>query len=236
MLDRNEVNQIKKQNPLLVKKFSRKVNNKYINLRDFIKTDILDYDVINLDIINPGFYMPIIYFNFIMNLTYLEALKLHTLGQVNKSNIIKYTNATSEKYGLYNEINCIINSNNCGYNFVENYEDLKLVVWILPYNEKTTYLRNILDLKKEHLNMLYELKQIYMKKGYTCFVHLATTFVYGLLHFHVIKYDEYRRIYPKDKKGTYILREINLDNLINNISINESYYQEFDISILNVRI
>ena len=94
----------------------------------------------------------------------------------------------------------------------------------------------VTHLEQKHLKLLEALKNRYSKTGQICFVHLATTYIFGMLHFHITSFDEYTRNYPTDEKGTYILREINIDELINTIKLNGRYYNDFNIPILNIRI
>ena len=67
---------------------------------------------------------------------------------ITRNNVIKRIknrnnrNITTREYNQYNNISCLINPDNCGYNIVEIYEIYnpiknydKTVLWIIPYTQ-----------------------------------------------------------------------------------------------------
>ena len=155
-------------------------------------------------------------------------------------------------------INCVyINIGNCGYNFVEKIDNSanKLVVYIVPYgmeinkedntnnfeeykdsrNSRVKYpfLSNNRDLDDRSIPMLTELLNLYVNnKKILCFLHQTSNAVFMCLHFHIIPEDEYRRRFPKEEVGIYISQSIDVNTLINNLTLNSDYYKNSNFSLI----
>ena len=152
-----------------------------------------------------------------------------------------YTQETPDNTVL---IQCIYyNINNCGYNFIEiiDYFANQHTVYVIPIDEdpenqiitSSNYLCNFTHLNEKHINMLTELKNIYSIKNKLCFIHQDIFMpTFNCLHFHIIDDDNYIRKYPKYQFGTYILQDIYIDKLINNINLSKTYYYNYNIKLI----
>jgi hypothetical protein len=243
ILKPRDLEEIKKQNPLVPVRYIIHTEPK-ITIEELLKTELLSYEPTTntntntkekqLEILNGWRYKPIMYFNLVFNSNYLQALQNGKEFGILKN----YKEQGNLIYGVNEDVHCIINPENCGYNFVEISEPGKIVVWILPYGYRniSTYIKNFADLNRIHLPLLNTIQQYYQSRKMLCYLHITTTNMFGLLHFHVVKNDKlsdnYKRIHPHDEKGTWILREISLEQLIHNIKNDSNYYSEFNIPII----
>jgi hypothetical protein len=237
-IDKEFLQNVLKNNPFILKTVTYPKQDKLININEIFKTDLLEFDFSNIEVYNLYYFKPIIYINFLLNQTYLDALVAYKNGKRDfvSKNVKNEYKKTTMKYGVYDNINCIINPNNCGYNFIETYEELKLVVWILPFNG-SNYIRNFTFLnREEHLLLLKTMKEYYMKHNDITFAHIAYSYIYGLLHIHRATYNAYKRMFPIEEKGIYILKEIKVNEMINKISTDGKYYNDIKISTLNPNI
>jgi len=229
---------IKKNNPLIVKVIKPPFSGKTISIQDMIKTELLDNSFLeNLQVSNVSHYKPIIYFNCFMNQEYLNSL----LNYINngKTKIprthFEVISNFSEKYGIYCDTNTLINPFHCGYNILEVGDKSRKVIWILPFSEEYEYLINFTSLNAKHILLLETIKKLYLEPGNLCFIHIQSTHIFGTLHFHITNYDDYEsRKYPL--QGSSIIKEININQLINTILINSNYYTNYTINLLNLTI
>jgi len=147
-------------------------------------------------------------------------------------------------------INCAYyNIGNSGYDIIESIDnsDNKIVLYIVPhnfnynYNEspnnllpiyKNKYLGNFLDLDFTSLPILYEIKNKYSNNDYLCFLHHTITLRYYCLHFHIIKKEYYKRNYPKKDVGTFMIQDMFIDEIINNLKSNKNYYKIINYNII----
>ena len=65
-------------------------------------------------------------------------------------------------------------------------------------------------------------------KGFSSIINT----MFNCLHFHVIEKDNYVRKFPKVISGSFILQDIYINTLINNIKFNNNYYKNFNNKIL----
>jgi len=239
--------EILKYNPLIMKRITYPKINKILHISDIFNTELIDYRFKDdVKLFNLHYFKPIMYFNLIMNQQYLDALIAYKNGKRDFTSKIVENSANdhaTSNYGMYSNINCLINPNNCGYSFIEIYETIKIVVWILPFNN-SVYINNFTYLNDNHLLLLKTLKEYYLDKQMAnpaskhmiSFVHVTSTYIFGLLHFHITEYDDYKRKIPTEEKGSSIIKEININELINKLSIDGKYYNDINISILNLTI
>ena len=143
--------------------------------------------------------------------------------------------------GTNSNINCVYyNINNCGYDFIETIDNPsnKIVIYILPTNLNTInkqthkYLGNIADLDNDSKLMINELYKLYSNKKYNIFVHIINNTGFYCLHFHIIIKDNYKREKHFTEKGTYIIQDIFIEDIIKNININSNYYKNSNYSII----
>ena len=143
--------------------------------------------------------------------------------------------------GTNSNINCAYyNINNCGYDFIETIDNPsnKIVIYILPTNLNTInvqthkYLGNIADLDNDSKLMLNELYKLYSNKKYNIFLHTITNTTFFCLHFHIIKTDNYKREKHFIEKGTYIIQDIFIEDIIKNLNINSNYYKNSNYSVI----
>ena len=219
-------------NPVLLKDVSYpKQNyrqNDMIDVNQVFSTPLIDLKFSNIYIQNLHLTKPIFYFNLMLNETYLDALKSYNAGtRIFESKFIENIDRTGiYNYGIYNKINCIINKNECGYNFIETYGKTKVVIWILPFNYQSNYIRNFTYLNKSHIPLLETLRDFYKKNNKLLFLHMTNSYTFNILHFHLINYDNYKKEYFVKEKDIYI------NDLINKITIDSTYYISYEIPIL----
>jgi hypothetical protein len=232
-----EFNDILRHNPLIVKTIRYPNQEKFINLNNLFKTELINFNFTNIELLNLNNIKPIIYFNIIMNKIYLDALINYKNGNISLPNkyIENKGNNTTKIYGNYDNINCIINPNNCGYNLIEIYETNKVVIWILPFN-KNEYLRNFTYINRAHLDLFNFIKHNYINRENISFVHITSTYIFGLLHFHKTKYSDYKHKFIIEEKGSSIIKELTINDLINKITSDNKYFNDINLSILNVSI
>ena len=143
--------------------------------------------------------------------------------------------------GTNSNINCVYyNINNCGYDFIETIDNPsnKIVIYILPTNLNTInkqthkYLGNIADLDNDSKLMINELYKLYSNKKYNIFLHTITNTTFFCLHFHIIKTDNYKREKHFIEKGTYVIQDIFIEDIIKNLNINSNYYKNSNYSVI----
>jgi hypothetical protein len=128
--------------------------------------------------------------------------------------------------------------NNCGYDFIElfDYSDKKIILWILPSNKDSNqqkYLGNFMDLDNTSLPMLKEIKSIYENNNNLCIIHTVLSIVYYCLHIHIIsKKDLYIRKFPDIERGSYMIQDLYINEVINNILINSNYYNKSNYNLI----
>jgi hypothetical protein len=250
--DAKMMKELKNHNPLVVKVMQKpNTDSQYISLKEMIKTELLENKFLeDTQIINVCHYHPIIYFNFMMNINYIKALLKYQSKPLIKD-LLEFQNTTEEKdksvieYGKYYPVKYIINPENCEYDIiVSSRTSVKTVLWILPHilaasdtqQPNAMYLRNFTYLNNLHIPLLNVIKHLFLKDGFICFIHIQATHIYGLLHLHIAKFNEYRREYPVEEQGSRITREINIDDIIHKLSIDNRYYIDFTVPNLNVII
>jgi hypothetical protein len=199
------------------------------------------------DILNK----PYIYTNTITSLEYINNYDTYIRNnkQNNDCNQIKYeeefTNCESTICNPEDSIiNCIFyNISNCKYDFIEfiDIKDNKLVLYIVPHNglnqeeKNSLYIGNILDLDGSNINMMLMLniiKNKYSNKNYCCLLHISKTFMYYCLHFHIFKNDYYKRVYPELEMGNYMIQDMLIDKVINNLEVNKNYYKNLQFNLI----
>jgi len=235
---------IKRNNPLIVKVMKKpNTDTPMISIHDMIKTELLDNTKILKDfmfqVVNVAFFKPIIYFNCYMNPEYLDALLNYI--QTGKRNTLRLyfenIGQFSEKYGIYGDSNTIINPDKCGYNILEVGDKYRKVIWILPCSNENEYLRNFTSITQKHMPLLEAIKKLYVDKDHLCFLHIQSTHIYGTLHFHITRYDDYNlRVYPLEYQGSSIIKEININQIINYVSQQPDYYSNYSSNLLNLTI
>jgi len=247
-INKHILDEILKNNPIIIRSITHPTQELMIDLNEIFKTDLINFKFTNIKLRNLDKIKPIFYINLIFNKIYLEALLKYKNGERNfKSIEVKNTETQGTKeYGVYDNINCIINPNNCGYNFIESYEEKKLVIWLLPFISETTdnkinkYISNftyfIQDENNDHIKLLETLRDMYLNKDYVLFLHINNSYIFGIQHFHRVLKDNYKKIYPTEEKGIAIIKEININELINKLKIDHKYYNEINTPILNVSI
>jgi len=191
---------------------------------------------------------PWIYKNFTSDNFYLERKKDYLKNNNNKNNNKQCFYGEENKY--YYEvthskcniekcdssfINCVYyNVNKSGYDIIEKYEvdTNKFIIWIIPTdpnNLTTPYLANILDLNREiHIKLLEGIKELYETKNMICFAHNTTSHTFFCLHFHITKNDNYKRQFPYDEFGTYIIQDLYINDIIEKLKVNNNYFKNYN--------
>lgn len=210
-----------------------------LDIMIFIKTNMI-YDTYLTSIIMPNVFKlkPILVDNFLNSEKYKNRDKpeMNDCSKLEyEKDIVHYFTAATVRRDKF--FNCtIINPNNCGYNFLEdivpdkdiNPKKIRKVVWILPSNNTYKYLKNLTYLDSSSLKMLEEIYKLYINcEGCNnqVFLHITFNMMYSSLHFHIINYRTYiRNLYPINELGSYILKEVNINTLINFITNCNNYY------------
>ena len=210
--------------------------------------NILNYNRINL----PNLFKttkPYLYENFISSTKYIE-----TYTSFNKNNklinsnceVINYEEAfanTSCDMHICNPndvtINCVfLNLDNCGYDIIEIIanDESKIVLFIIPSKIKThKYLGNFLDLDETSIPMLKAIKKKYVNNNYLCFIHHTIILRYYTFHLHICPASNYKRIFPKYESGQFMLQDIFIDEIINNLESNKKFYFSLNYNIIRVQ-
>ena len=137
-------------------------------------------------------------------------------------------------------INCAYyNIGDSGYDIIESIDntDNKIVLYIVPhnYNKETNipkYLGNFLDLDETCLSILKEIKNKYCNNNYLCYLHQTMQLRFYCLHFHIIKKEYYKRNYPKTESGSFMIQDIFIDEIINNLNSNINYYKKLIYNLI----
>ena len=137
-------------------------------------------------------------------------------------------------------INCsYYNIGNSGYNIIESIDntDNKIILYIVPYNYNKKnnlpkYLGNFLDLDETSLSILNEIKNKYCNNDYLCFLHTTMQFKFYCIHFHIIKKDYYKRVYPIYDSGVYMTQDMFIDEVINNLKCSNNYYKRLNYNLI----
>ena len=83
--------------------------------------------------------------------------------------------------------------------------------------------------------MINELNTLYSNNQYNIFAHIILNTTFFCLHFHIIKTDYYNREKHFTQKGTYIIQDIFIKDIINNLNINSNYYKNSNYMIIKQR-
>ena len=146
------------------------------------------------------------------------------------------------------KINCIFyDVDGCGYDFIESIDHSanKIIVYIVPNkhpknikNIKNKYIGNFMDLDIDSLDMLNAFKKKYDSYNCICFLHATITTMFYCLHFHIVKKIDnihdahYNRIYNDGELGSFIIQDMFLYEIINNLNINNNYYKNTNFSLI----
>ena len=224
------------------------ISNIKINFFEYYSIDLLNYNNYKnknnknknnknnnngIKIYNLYNILPMFAINILFSEYYINALNDYNVRKISKTSMkIKNRNnreITSKKYGESNKFNVIINSNNCGYNFIEIYNDKtdKIVVWVLPFNNNK-YLREYTELDEKHIPMLQEIINIYDDGNKLIFVHNLPTVKNYCLHIHIIDKILYKR--HDGEKGSIFTREKYVKQILYNLITNKKYYNDYNVS------
>ena len=231
------------------------INEKYIDTFYYYSTDLLNVDKLPkglngyntlkmLNLYDSTIHIPILLENYLKNLrtqyyenklTYNEN-KTHFFNSLKDKSLIAVVNYIHKNY------------KNCGYDFIEIIDNQldkkhqKITVYVCPSNlfdksipQTYKYLNNFMDLESSHIEMLTYLKKLYYNDKYNCYVHQTTTIYFSCLHFHILKKNDsslYKRDYSKLESGSYLIQDLNLYELINNLKINPNYYKKYNYSLI----
>lgn len=184
-----------------------------------------------------------------------DSLNKKDLNDKNRVYYIIEEDKKRESKGIINRIH--FNLNNCGYNFLEIYEELyqntyKYVIWVVPLNateeeninddfmsfdgfnkDNCPYIGNFMDLNEKHIKMLIEIKKLYLNNNYECNLNIQSISpTYYCLHFHIYKFEYYKNTYIKNEIGIRNISKLEINKILNNIIWNYNYYNNFNINII----
>ena len=195
---------------------------------------------------------PILVQSFLDSNTYNEGLKLYLDNKLQKNcKELSYEEDASNFWNCITQkcpdikINCIFyDLEGCGYDFIESLDDSanKITVYIVPNkyskNKNNKYIGNFMDLDGSSLDMLNAFKKKYDSYNCICFLHATITTIFYCLHFHIVKKQDinhnvnYNRIYNDNEFGSFIIKDIFIDEILNNLSININYYNETNFCLI----
>ena len=228
-------------NPLKLKKMlkNNKDNNE-INISEYYTSELVKnfQPLFNIDnLFNQSIHYPILIDNYLNRSNiYKDKIKIIEFNPIlltDNCNIVKCDNDKIFINHVYYD-----DDNSCGYNIIETFYDNRIIIWILPSNLNTSkqthkYLGNFLHLNKTSLPILEKINKLYINNNYICFLHIALSAQFHCLHFHILQKQQiYERKYPYQDRGTVIIQEHYLNNIINNIKINNNYYEKINYNIL----
>ena len=232
--------------PIVLKNFSKPkiIDEQYIDTFYYYSTDLLDVnkhkpigykEILMPNLYNSKIHIPILIKNLYKNNKNFDPNKI--MYEEDKK---KFDSCVKEVITCNSPINYIW-KDYYGYDFIEiidNYSE-KIVVYVCPSNlfdpniqQTYKYLINFMDLDSSHIEMLKEIKKRYSNDNYNCFVHHTTTPFFNCLHFHIIKKNLYKRNYSKLEKGSFLIQDTYISDLINNITINSNYYLNNNYSLI----
>jgi hypothetical protein len=241
--------------------FYNPIHNNNIN-SNYLKTDkfclstyyennmLISYKIpnfISLEVTNLYREYPLIYLNYKNSKQYTEGYKVFLLSKIQLNYVkpiydIKLNSCAkqicSPEEAVLNYV--VYNSNDCKYDILEiiNNDKNKILLYVFPSiilseeEEKIYYIRSFLDLNEKSLPMLKEIKKLYVKDNYLCFLHLSSKVMYNVLHFHLIKKNNYLLNYPEIEKGGFIIQNIHIETIINNLEINKYYYNNLEYNLI----
>ena len=257
VLDEKYLEDIFDNNPFIVNNITQIPKQSIIDVSYYYKTSLLiPTTFCNLKNLYTEI-KPYIYTNSIKGYQYITGFKKY-IDNLKNNKIVnldyntltfekKFTNCSARKCEPYEVIiNCAYyNIGNSGYDIIENIDnnDNKIILYIVPHNYnhtetfseipeyKTKYLGNFLDLDETSLSILNEIKTKYLNNDYVCFLHHTMQLRFYCLHFHIIKKDNYKRNYPKNESGIFIIQDMFIDEVINNLKSNINYYKLLNYNI-----
>jgi hypothetical protein len=199
---------------------------------------------------------PYRYTNHIIGKQYIEGFKKYIAN--NKRNLECNTLTFEEKFTecvmrTCNPSEVIINCayyniGGSGYDIIESIDNAshKIILYIVPHNSNydekfitypihptytQKYLGSYLDLEGSSLSILKEIKKKYSSDEYICFLHHTKSLRFYCLHFHIIKKNNYKRNYPNKEMGSYMIQDMFIDELINNLNNNINYYNYINYNL-----
>lgn len=241
--------------PIASKKLKQIIKENLLSIKYFYNTELLKDISPDLQIYNIYNEEPIL----IQNYKLTNEYKNKITGDCSRNKYNNNRNHFKDCVDILGLADCVINCihfnvGKCGYDFIEiidkkdefatkqnnssnsrKKETPKKTVYVLPtFGGAASYIGNFIDLSKEHLPMLQEIKKLYKKDDNSlCFLHRASTFpTFYCLHFHVVEYDLYNRKYPDTNIGTFIIEELHLEMIINILLNDVNYFRNYDINFL----
>jgi len=244
LLSNEDYKIIFEQNPMIFKYHYKPNNHIKINPSYFYLTALLN-------IKHMKNYNELEMYNLYLNKPVLIINILDKFKKINEKS--KNTEALNENKLLYDKndehywscikqtcnylINYIYYDNDyikCGYDIIESIDknEDKITLWVYPSVIKSKYLGNFMDLDKSSLLLLNKIKKLYANNNYICFVHNTSNIIFYCLHFHIIKKKNYDRDYMANNKGSFLIQDLYLENIINNIINYNNYYIESNFNII----
>jgi hypothetical protein len=237
--------------PIILKQFYKPeiIKEQYIDTFYYYSTDLLD--IINhkpigyIDNFMPNLYDSKIHIPILIKNFYNSNKNLNPNKLIYEDNKDIFNDCV--KILCNSPINYIWkNYKNCGYDFIENIdnEQQKLTVYVCPsylfdksVEKNVKYLNNFIDLEDSHIEMLKAFQNLYYNDNYNCFIHQTLGPYFSCLHFHVIKKELkkeelYKRNYSNMELGSFLIQDIYISELINNITINSKYYINYNYSLI----
>jgi len=253
LITKEDYNKIFAYNPFLIYYINQ---NKISISKEVLKNNKNEYNNAKIDIIDTSIYYVCALLNldntnrsYLINIYNVKLYKLYPslVTTFLKDNYyIENQNLDNDKYchsrleyNKLGDINCVYyDYNQCGYDFIEyiDHKNNKLVIYIFPNKNKNfKYLGNITDLEESSKKMINELNTLYSNNQYNIFAHIILNTTFFCLHFHIIKTDYYNREKHFTQKGTYIIQDIFIKDIINNLNINSNYYKNSNYMIIKQR-
>jgi len=244
LLSNEDYKIIFEQNPMIFKYHYKPNNDIKINTSYFYLTALLDIKHMKnyneLEMYNLYLDNPIIIINILDKFKKINEKNTNT-KILNENKLLYDKNDEHYRSCIKQTCNFPINYiyydtdyNKCGYDIIEiiDKNDDKITLWVNPSIITSKKLGNFMDLDKSSLLLLNKIKKLYVNNNYMCFVHNTSNIIFYCLHFHIIKKKNYDRDYMANNKGSFLIQDLYLENIINNITNYNNYYIESNFNII----
>ena len=257
-VDIHDYKDIFNKNPFIISNIKQIPDTVKLDLSYYYETSLLKPKLLGIFTNLYIIVKPYIYTNSIKGKQYIQGFQKYINDLKNNKPLNIYCNTLTfeEKYkdcvlsqcSSYEVIiNCVFyNIGDSGYDIIESIDNIvnKIVLYIVPHNYnynnnflikpdyRQKYLGNFLDLEESSLSILNEIKKKYSNNDYLCFIHQTMQLRFYCLHFHIIKKEYYKRNFPKTETGSFMIQDMFIEDVINNIKNNINYYKMLNYNII----
>lgn len=233
-----------KYNPGYVRKLVGIYDLDKIHIKYFYENELVKDESINpdLEIYNIYHELPILVKNYINSPLYIKGLESSSsIIKADPDRNIEDTNP--EHFKKCADVllpDCVINTihynpSDCGYNLIEIIDSKagKKSIYVYPANSASSYIGNFLDLRESHLPLLKTIHRLYKRDDNLVFIHRASVLPkFYCLHFHILNNDNYSRKYPVEERGTFIIQELHIHQLIYYLENDKDFFKNYNVNLI----